>query len=147
MQIHFNDTQPAGASAETLYGVITDYASYPRFNSAVRTVQVVSHDEQGAEFIAGRSTKVEKNAHVYDRYERGDALVIERTYGSDTDAGSTWTIHAVDGAHATLNIDASMTMPWWKGLVMKPFLKKIFYGINFTPFIQEAERRAVTVAA
>ena len=24
---------------------------------------------------------------------------------------------------------------------MKPFLRWIFYGINFTPFIQEAERR------
>jgi len=24
----------------------------------------------------------------------------------------------------------------------RPFLKKLFYGINFTPFIQEAERRA-----
>ncbi len=147
MQIHFNDTQPAGASAETLYGVITDYASYPRFNSSVRTVQVVTHDDRGAEFIAGRSTKVEKNAHAYDRYEVGDDLVIERTYGSETDARSTWTIHAVDGSHATLNIDASMTMPWWKGLVMKPFLKKIFYGINFTPFIEEAERRTVKVSA
>jgi len=26
---------------------------------------------------------------------------------------------------------------------MRPFLKKLFYGINFTPFIQEAERRAM----
>jgi hypothetical protein len=32
-------------------------------------------------------------------------------------------------------------------MVMKPFLKKIFYGINFTAFIQEAERRAGSVAA
>jgi hypothetical protein len=27
-------------------------------------------------------------------------------------------------------------------MVLKPFLRKLFYGINFTPFIQEAERRA-----
>jgi hypothetical protein len=26
--------------------------------------------------------------------------------------------------------------------VMKPALKHLFYGINFTPFIEEAERRA-----
>ena len=66
MDIHFNDTQPANASAETLFDVITDYPDYPRFNSAVVDVKVVE---------------------------------------------------------------------------MKPFLKRIFYGINFTPFIEEAERR------
>jgi ribosome-associated toxin RatA of RatAB toxin-antitoxin module len=147
MNIHFNDSRPADAPAQTLYDVITDYDAYPRFNSAVRTMQVVERDERRAEFIAGRNTKVEKNAHAYDRYSRGADLVIERTYGPDTDARSTWTIHAVDADHATLNIDASMTMPWWKGLVMKPFLKKIFYGINFTPFIREAERRAIVVSA
>lgn len=147
MRIQFNDTRAASAAAETLYDVITDYAAYPRFNAAVRTMQVVHNDEHGAEFIAGRSTKVEKNAHAYDRYRRSDDFVIDRTYGSETDARSTWTIHAVDAHHATLNIDASMTMPWWRGIVMKPFLKKIFYGINFTPFIKEAERRASAVAA
>jgi hypothetical protein len=26
--------------------------------------------------------------------------------------------------------------------VMRPFLRKLFYGINFKPFIEEAERRA-----
>jgi hypothetical protein len=29
-----------------------------------------------------------------------------------------------------------------QGFLMKPALKKLFYGINFTPFIEEAERRA-----
>jgi hypothetical protein len=29
-----------------------------------------------------------------------------------------------------------------RGMLMKPALKKLFYGINFTPFIEEAERRA-----
>src|SRR5262245_65845571 len=111
MEIHFNDTRPAAAPAETLYDVITDYAAYPRFNTAVRTMQVVRHDEAGAEFVAGRSTTVEKDAHAYDRYERGDDLVINRTYGADTDARSTWTIHVVDGDPATLNLDASITAP------------------------------------
>src|SRR5262245_66481290 len=94
MEIHFNDTRPAAAPAETLYDVITDYAAYPRFNSAVRTMQVVRHDEAGAEFVAGRRTKVEKDAHAYDRHERGDDLATNRTYGSDTDACPTRTIHA-----------------------------------------------------
>jgi hypothetical protein len=63
---------------------------------------------------------VEKNAHAYDRYERRDDFVIHRTYGSESEARSTWTMHAVDANHATLNIDASVTMPWWRGMVMKP---------------------------
>jgi hypothetical protein len=33
-------------------------------------------------------------------------------------------------------------MPRWRGLVLRPFLRRLFYGINFTPFIHEAERRA-----
>jgi hypothetical protein len=32
-------------------------------------------------------------------------------------------------------------MPHLRGLVMKRFLRRIFYGIYFTLFIQEAERR------
>jgi hypothetical protein len=35
MKIHFNHTEPSKASAGTLFEVITDYAGYPRFDSAV----------------------------------------------------------------------------------------------------------------
>ena len=31
-----------------------------------------------------------------------------------------------------------------RGILMKPALKHLFYGINFTPFIEQAERRAKT---
>ena len=58
MNIHFNDTQPADASAETLFDVITDYANYPRFNSALIKVDVVKKDESGAEFLADRKSVV-----------------------------------------------------------------------------------------
>jgi hypothetical protein len=34
-----------------------------------------------------------------------------------------------------------------RGTIMQPFLKKIFYGINFTPFIEEAERREKAATA
>ena len=34
MNIHFNHTEPVNASAQTLFDVITDHASYPSFNSA-----------------------------------------------------------------------------------------------------------------
>jgi ribosome-associated toxin RatA of RatAB toxin-antitoxin module len=141
MNIHFDHTEPAEASAGTLFEVITDYAGYPRFNPAVVKVTVVAKDEDGAEFVAKRKTAIAKRVRAFDRYERHGDFTIKRTYGPKSTAQSTWTIHPIDADHSTLTIDASLTMPLLPGLVMKPFLRRLFYGINFTPFIQEAERR------
>ncbi|HEX3266504.1 MAG TPA: SRPBCC family protein [Gaiellaceae bacterium] len=141
MNIHFNDTRPAEASAETLFDVITDYSNYPGFNSSVVKVTVVKKDDEGAEFVADRKTKVGKEAHAFDRYEHNGDFVVERTY-EGVDGASRWTIHPVDADHCTLTIDAAQKMGPVRGTVMRPFLKRIFYGINFDPFIDEAERRA-----
>jgi Polyketide cyclase / dehydrase and lipid transport len=140
MNIHFNETKPADASAETLFDVITDYANYPRFNSALIKVDVVKKDESGAEFVADRKTKIGEQVRAFDHYEHNGDFVVERTYAG-VDGGSKWTIHPVDEHHSTLTIDAAQSMGPVRGVVMRPFLKKIFYGINFTPFIEEAERR------
>jgi len=142
VNIHFNHTEPVNASAQTLFDVITDYASYPSFNSALIKVEVVSKDEQGAEFLADRKTKIGKQVRAYDRYELNGDLVVERTYDGNESARSTWTVHPVDENTSTLTIDASQSMGPVRGVLMKPALKHLFYGINFTPFIEEAERRA-----
>ena len=142
MKIHFNHAEPAEASAETLFEVITDYAGYPRFNPAVVKVTVVAKDENGAEFVAKRKTAIARQVRAFDRYERHGDLIVERTYGPQSTGRSRWAIHPIDASHSTLTIDASITMSRLQGLVMKPFLRRLFYGINFTPFIQEAERRA-----
>jgi len=140
MNIHFNDTQSAEASADTLFEVITDYVNYPSFNSALIKVDVVKQDQAGAEFVADRKTKIGEQVHAWDSYERNGDFVIERTY-EGVDGASTWRIHPVDEGHSTLTIDAAQSMGPVRGTIMRPFLKKIFYGINFTPFIEEAERR------
>lgn len=142
MNIHFNHTEPVNASAQTLFDVITDYANYPSFNPALINVEVVSKDEQGAEFLADRKTKIGKQVRAYDRYELNGDLVVERTYDGTESARSTWTVHPVDESSSTLTIDASQSMGPVRGVLMKPALKHLFYGINFTPFIEEAERRA-----
>jgi ribosome-associated toxin RatA of RatAB toxin-antitoxin module len=142
MDIHFNQTEPVQAPAETLFDVITDYASYPSFNSALVDVTVVTKNEQGAEFVADRKTKIGKQVRAFDRYERNGDYVVERTYDGNESARSTWTVHPVDDGTCTLTIDASQSMGAVRGVVMKPALKHLFYGINFTPFIEEAERRA-----
>jgi ribosome-associated toxin RatA of RatAB toxin-antitoxin module len=143
MHIHFSDSRPANASAAILFEVITDYAAYPRFNTAVTDVRIVRQDDEGAEFVADRRTKIARRVRAYDRYERRRDLVVERTYEGSPSARSTWTIHPVDGRNSSLTIDAAQDLPWPVGVVMKPLLRRIFYRINFTPFIQEAERRAV----
>jgi ribosome-associated toxin RatA of RatAB toxin-antitoxin module len=142
MDVHFNDTRPAAAPAETLFEVVTDYAAYPEFNSALVHVEVLRKDDDGAEFAADRKTKIGKQVHAYDRYERNGDLVVERRYDGNETARSTWTIHATGDGGCTLTIDAVQSMPWLQGVVMKPLLRHLFYGINFTPFIEEAERRA-----
>ena len=109
MQIHFNDTQPARGIRPR-----PCTASSPTTASVLPPLQLVgSHGAGRHPRRPGRRVHRwpkhqggEGNADAYDRYEVGDDLVIERTYGSETDARSTWTIHAVDGSHATLNIDS-----------------------------------------
>ena len=143
MNIHFNDSATANASAEMLFEVITDYQSYPGFNEALIHVNVVSRDERGAEFVADRKTKIGKQVRAHDRYERdsnGD-YVVERTYPDNASARSTWTIHAIDATHCTLTIDAAQDMGAVRGVAMKPLLRHMFYSINFDPFVDEAERR------
>ena len=142
MNIHFNHSEPVEASAETLFDVITDYANYPSFNSALIKVNVVTKDANGAEFLADRRTRIGKQVRAFDRYEHNGDLVVERSYDGNTSAQSTWIVHPVDDTHCTLTIDAAQRMDPIRGLVMKPALKHLFYGINFTPFIDEAERRA-----
>jgi ribosome-associated toxin RatA of RatAB toxin-antitoxin module len=147
IDIHFNHTEPVNAPAETLWEVITDYVNYPRYNSALINVEIVRQDESGAEFVADRKTKIGKKVRAFDTYERNGDLVLERKYDGNDSAYSTWTIHPVDDGTSTLTIDASQSMGTVRGVVMKPALKHLFYGINFTPFIEEAERRATEAAA
>lgn len=148
MDIHFNHTAPANASADTLWEVLTDYTNYPSFNSAVINVQVVEKNADGAHFVADRNTKIGKKVQGFDRYERnGQDFSLTRTYGADSTSSSTWTVHPVDADHCELTIDATARMAAAKGLIMRPALKHLFYGINFDPFIGEAERRAQAAAS
>ena len=147
MDIHFNHTEPVEAPAAVLFDVITDYTSYPGFNPALIKVEVVAKDDTGAEFLADRKTKIAKQVRAFDHYERNGDLVVERTYDGNDSARSTWTVHPVTDSHCTLTIDASQRMGPVRGLAMRPALRHLFYSINFTPFIDEAERRATAARA
>jgi ribosome-associated toxin RatA of RatAB toxin-antitoxin module len=142
MKIHYNDSAFANASAEELFDVITDYVNYPSFNDAIVNVTVVRKDENGAEFVADRTTRIGKQVRAFDRYERNGKFVVERKYGDTESAVSTWTIEPIDESHSKLTIDAEQSMGRVRGVLMKPMLRRIFYKLNFAPFIGEAERRA-----
>jgi Polyketide cyclase / dehydrase and lipid transport len=141
MKVQFEDSQPARASAETLFDVLTDYTSYPSFNSAIVGMTVLRKDEDGAEFLPDRKSLIGKQARVFDRYERNGDLAIERTYAG-IDGSSTWTVCAVDDASSTLTIEGTMSVGLLRGLMMKLMLKRVLYKMDFEPFIEEAERRA-----
>jgi len=140
MKVQFDDTQPAKASAETLFDVLTDYTSYPNFNSAIVGMTVLRKDDDGAEFLTDRKSLIGRQAHVFDRYERNGDLAIERTYAG-IDGSSTWTVRAVDDASSTLRIQGMMTVRLLRGLMMRLMLKRVLYRMDFEPFIEEAERR------
>jgi hypothetical protein len=141
MNVHFKDTQPAEAPGEVLFSVLTDYVNYPNFNPSVTNVTVLKKDDEGAEFLADRKTKIGKQAHAFDRYGRDGDLVVKRTYAG-IDGSSTWTVRPVDATRSTLTIDGTMTVGVLRGLLMRLFLSRILYGTDFKPFIEEAERRA-----
>jgi ribosome-associated toxin RatA of RatAB toxin-antitoxin module len=143
MDVHFAETRRAAAPARILFEVVTDYAGYPGFHSALMHVAVLRKDEHGAEFVADRRTKIGERVRAVDRYERDGALVVERTFAGDAVARSTWTIRPSDDErYCTLSIDAVQSASRLRGTVMRPFLRHHFYGSNVTPFIAEAERRA-----
>jgi hypothetical protein len=102
----------------------------------------VAKDQNGAEFVAKRKTRIAKQVRAFDRYERQRDFTIKRTYGPKSKAQSTWTIHRVGCPPLHAHDRCLDYMPLLPGLVMKPLLRRLFYGINFSPFIHEAQRRA-----
>lgn len=52
MDIRFNDTRAANASAGTFFEVITGYPAFPRFNAVVLKMAVVASNGGGVEFLA-----------------------------------------------------------------------------------------------
>jgi hypothetical protein len=60
----FNDTRSAGAPATTLFEVITGHPGYRDFNPALMKVRVIEKDDSGAEFVAGRRTKIGKRVRA-----------------------------------------------------------------------------------
>jgi len=140
MFIHLQHTELVAASPEQLFAVLTDYEAYPRWNRHVVSATIVRRDEREVEVRAERSTLIEKKAHFIDTYAPRPLLQFERRYiGNDT-ARSTWTVEPAFNGQAYFTIEAQMTLPFFSGIFQRPILKRMFYRINFPPFISAAER-------
>lgn len=133
MHFAFHDTRSAQASAAVLFEVLTDYAAYPRFDTAVTDVRLVSKDDVGAEFVARRRFRTSRWVRAYDRYRLHRDLVVERTFAGHPTACCTWTIHPVDLWRSVLTVEESRHLT---------SLRRSLGRARVTPFIHEAERRA-----
>jgi len=147
MFIHLQHTELVAASPEQLFAVLTDYENYPRSNSNVISATIVRRDEQEAEVRAERSTLIGRKVHFIDRYAPKPLLQFERRYlGTNDTARSTWTVEPALNGQAYFTIEAQMTLPFFPGVFQRPILKRMFYRINFPPFIKAAEGSGTRVA-
>jgi hypothetical protein len=109
MNVRFHDMQPANACAKTLVGVISAYGSQPSFNPSATDVAVLSQDESGAEFPAGRKTKIGKPARS------AAAKSTEPSSGSGgrirTDGSSAWIVRAAGQGSSALVLERICTRP------------------------------------
>lgn len=146
MLIHLRHTELVAASPEQLFAVLTGYEAYPRWNKNVVSATIVRCDEHEAEVLAERTTLIGKKVHFIDTYAPKPLLQFERRYiGNDT-ATSTWTVEPAHNGQAYFTIEAQITLPFFPGVFQRPILKRMFYRINFPPFISAAEESGNRVA-
>jgi hypothetical protein len=62
-----------------------------------------------------------------------------RHYAGNDQAKSIWTVEQAFGGQAYFTITAEMTVSFFPGIFLRPILKRMFYRINFPPFIRAAE--------
>lgn len=139
MFIHLRHTELVTASPERLFSILTDYEEYPRWNRNVISATTIRRDEHEAEVEAERSTFIGKKVHFIDTYAPRPLLQFERRYVGNKTAKSIWTVEPAHDSQAYFTIEAEMTLPFFPGIFQRPILRRMFYRINFPPFISAAE--------
>jgi ribosome-associated toxin RatA of RatAB toxin-antitoxin module len=139
MHIRFQRTELVNADPDRLWHILTDYESYPRTNPLVTHVRVLRRDVHGAEVEADRKVLFEPHAHFFDTYAPSPLRQLERGYANDTGMRSVWTVEPANGDRAYFTIVADADLPPVVGWLMRPFLARMFYRLNFPRFIRAAE--------
>jgi hypothetical protein len=143
--IHCQHTELVNATPERLFAVLTDYANYPRSNPQVLKTVVKRQDANGAEVYAERNTPIAKKVTFIDTYAP-PLLQFTRRYAGE-DASSTWTVEPAFGGRCYFTIVADMRLPFFPGVFLRPILKRMFYPLNFPPFIHAATQKSTPMTA
>jgi hypothetical protein len=147
MLVHCHHTEVVDATPEQLFAVLTDYASYPRTNPQVLKTIVKRQDANGAEVYAERNTPIARKVTFLDTYGPPPLLQFTRRYVGQDGASSTWTVEPASGGRCYFTIVADMRLPFFPGIFVRPILKRMFYPLNFPPFIRAATQTATPMTA
>jgi hypothetical protein len=140
MLIHFQHTELVAVSPQHLFAVLTDYQAYPASNPQVVSASVMSRHGNEVEVQAQRTTLIGKHVRFTDTYAPQPLLQFVRRYTGHETAISTWTVEPAFGGQAYFTITAERTLPFVQGILLYPMLKRMFYHLNFPPFIRAAQR-------
>ena len=140
MLIHFQHTELVVVSPQQLFAVLTDYQAYPASNPKVVSAAVIGQHGNQVEVQTQRRTLIGKHARFTDTYAPTPLLQFVRRYAGHETAISTWTVEPAFGGQAYFTITAEMTVPFVQGILLYPILKRMFYPLNFPPFIRAAQR-------
>ena len=140
MLIHFQHTELVAVSPQHLFAVLTDYPACPASNPKVVSATVIGRHGNQVEVQTQRRTLIGKHAHFTDTYAPTPLLQFVRRYAGHDTATSTWTVEPAFGGQAYFTITAEMTVPWVQGIFLYPMLRRMFYPLNFPPFIRAAQR-------
>ena len=147
MLIHCQRTELVETTPERLFGVLTDYANYPRVNPKVQKTLVKHQDARQAEVYAERSTPVGKKVTFIDTYATLPLRQFTRRYVGEDSSSSVWTVEPAFGGRCYFTIVAEMRVPFFPGIFLWPILKRMFYPLNFPPFIRAAIQSSALAAA
>jgi hypothetical protein len=147
MLVHCQHTELVDATPEQLFAVLTDYANYPRSNPQVLKTVVKRRDANGAEVYAERNTPIAKKVTFIVAYAPPPLLQFVRRYDGQDGASSTWTVEPAFGGRSYFTIVADMRLPFLPGVFLWPILKRMFYPLNFPPFIRAATNYAAPSSA
>src|SRR5215469_12923176 len=139
MFIHFQHTELVAVPPQQLFEVLTDYQNYPASNPQVVSAAIVGRHENEVEVEAQRKTLIMKHVRFTDTYAPRPLLQFVRRYVGKDSAISTWTVEPAFGGQAYFTITAEMTVPFVQGVFFRPILKRMFYHLNFPPFIRAAQ--------
>lgn len=149
MNLTLQRTELINATPWRVFQILTAYENYPFVFPMVTSAKIIRRTENEVEVQAHRSTLFFKHVRFIDHYLsiRADLYQIERTYpageGPSDGSRSIWTIEPAHNEKAYFTVWASSDLPFFPGLLMRPYMEHVmFYKLNFPPIIRAAQSAA-----